>query len=135
MPRKKIDRKDWRNIAIDQWNTSTVHAMIIELNHEMYSIEKYVPLRGYGFEQGVIKRSLEAYGPTAVKTVIERAFNQYSPTSQYPQLTAGFLLTYMLGRLMPQVLAEQARAAKRVEQSDITAVNNGLTDDEIIDLL
>lgn len=129
------ERKDWRNLPLEHWLTPTVHAMIIDLNREQFGVETYIPLRGWAFEQGIIKRALTQYGPEALRETITRAFREYRPTPQYPQLTAGFLIAYILPRLMPQVLAEQARAAKRAEQSDITAVNNGLTDDEIIDLL
>lgn len=137
-PKPKItadQRKDWRNLPLEHWLTPTVHAMVIDLNREQFGVETYIPLRGWAFEQGVIKRALTQYGPEALRETITRAFREYRPTIQYPQLTAGFLIAYILPRLMPQVLAEQARAAKRTEQSDITAVNNGLTDDEIINLL
>lgn len=117
MPRKPTNkitaeqRADWRNLPLEHWNVRTVHAMVIELNAERFGVEKYVPLRGYGFEQGVIKRELTEYGAEALRETIERAFAEYRPTAQYPQLTAGFLIAYMLPRIMPQVLAEQKRKA------------------------
>lgn len=113
MPRKKLDRKDWRTLDINEWNTVTVYAMIVDLNTERFDVEKYVPLRGFGYERGVIKRNLDTYGAAAVKEVIEIAFDEYRPTTQYPQLTAGFLLTYMLSRIMPRVLAEMETAKRR----------------------
>ena len=111
MPRKKItadQRKDWRNLPYEDWNTATVHAMIIDLNAEKYGVDKYVP-RSWSFEQGVIKRTLTEYGAEALRETIERAFAEYRPTAQYPQLTAGFLIAYMLPRIIPQVLEEQQR--------------------------
>lgn len=104
-------RADWRNLPLEHWNTRTVHAMIIDLNAEKFDVAPYVPLRGYGFEQGVIKRALNDYGAEALRETIERAFAEYKPSAQYPQLTAGFLIAYMLPRIMPQVLAEQKRKA------------------------
>lgn len=129
MPRMKINRKDWRNLAYDDWRTPTVHTMIIELNAEKLGVDAYVPLRGYGFEQGVIKRSLSDYGAEALRMTIDRAFAEYRPTREYPQLTAGFLIAYMLPRILPQVLAELKR---RVNEAD---VNNGMSADELADWL
>ena len=112
MPRKKItadQRKDWRNLPYADWNVLTVMAMVADLNAEKYGADKYVPLRGYGFEQRHVKQALENYGAEALRETIERAFAEYRPTTQYPQLTAGFLIAYMLPRIMPQMLAEQQR--------------------------
>lgn len=112
MARPKItaeQRADWRNLPLEHWNVRTVHAMIIDLNAERFGVEKYVPLRGWAFEQGVIKRALSDYGAAALRETIERAFAEYRPSAQYPQLTAGFLIAYMLPRIMPRVLAEQKR--------------------------
>lgn len=117
MPRKPTNkitaeqRADWRNLPLEYWNTRTIHAMIIDLNAEKFGVDKYVPLRGYGFEQGVIKRALNEYGAEALRETIERAFAEYRPSARYPQLTAGFLIAYMLPRIMPQVLVEQKRRA------------------------
>lgn len=105
----KIDRSDWRNLPLEQWNVRTVHAMVIEINNEKFGVDKYVPMRGWGFEQGAIKRALAEYGADALRQTIERAFVEYRPSVQYPQLTAGFIIAYMLPRIMPQVLAERKR--------------------------
>jgi hypothetical protein len=127
-------RKDWRNLPLDEWKTPTVHAMVTDINREQFGVETYIPLRGWAFEQGVIKRALTQYGPSALRETITRAFREYKPTPQYPQLTAGFLIAYLLPRIMPQVLAEQARASKQAEYCGDSADNNVFTDDEIIDL-
>ena len=120
MPKRRItsaERKDWRNLPYSDWNVMTVQSMVADLNAERFSVEKYIPLRGYGFEQGVIKRALTEYGAAALRETIERAFAEYRPTTQYPQLTAGFLIAYMLPRVMPQVLAE----GQRKERAEVAA--------------
>ena len=122
MPRKKItadQRKDWRNLPYADWNVLTVMAMVADLNAEKYGVDKYVPLRSWSFEQGVIKRALTEYGAEALRETIERAFAEYRPTAQYPQLTAGFLIAYMLPRIIPQVLAEQQRKQSADEAPDV----------------
>lgn len=129
MPTKinAAQRKDWRNLPLEHWNVSTAHAMIIDLNAEKFGVEKYVPMRGYGYEQGRLKQVLAEYGAAAVRETIERAFAEYRPTEKYPQLTAGFLVTYILPRLMPQVLAE--------EQRKVDSDNEGMNSSELVDWL
>ncbi|ETT40924.1 hypothetical protein C162_26740 [Paenibacillus sp. FSL R7-269] len=139
-PRKKAEskprisgdqRKDWRNLPPADWNTLTVMTQIIDLNRERYGADPYIPAAGgWRFEQGVIKRALTLYGAEALRETIERAFTEHRVTAQYPQLTAGFLITYMLPRIMAQVLAEGKRK-ERVEQ----AAAGGLTDEEIAEFL
>lgn len=117
MARPKItaeQRADWRNLPLEHWNVRTTHQMIIDLNEEKFGVDKYVPLRGYGFEQGVIKRALTDYGAEALRETIERAFAEYKPSARYPQLAAGFLIAYMLPQIMPRVLAEQKRKERAV---------------------
>lgn len=125
------ERKDWRNLPLADWNVLTCHAMIIELNAEKFGVDKYVPLRGWQFEQGVIKRALTDYGASALRETIERAFAEYKPTREYPQLTAGFLIAYMLPRIMPQVLAN----GQRRERAESAVVNGGMTAEEIAEFL
>lgn len=139
-PRKKAplkpkitadQRKDWRNLPLADWNVLTCHAMIIELNAEKFGVEKYVPMRGWQFEQGVLKRSLAEYGAPALRETIERAFAEHHITTKYPQLTAGFIVAYMLPRIMPQVLAN----GQRKERAETAVVNGGMTAEEIAEFL
>jgi hypothetical protein len=106
-------------------------AQIIDLNRECYGADPYIPAAGgWRFEQGVIKRALTLYGAEALRETIERAFAEHSVSAKYPQLTAGFLVTYLLPRIMAQVLAEGKRK-ERVEQ----AAAGGMTDEEIAEFL
>lgn len=127
MTRKKItadERKDWRNLPLEYWNTLTIHQMFADLNREHYEVTTYIPMRGWTFEQGVIKRNLTEYGAEAVRETIERAFAEYRPTADYPQLTAGFLLTYMAPRIMPRVLSEMETAKRRqAAESEAPSIN------------
>jgi hypothetical protein len=133
-PKPKItadQRKSWRTLPLDDWNTLTVMTQIIDLNRERYGVDPYIPAAGgWRYEQGVIKRALTLYGAEALRETIECAFAEHRVTAQYPQLTAGFLITYMLPRIMAQVLAEVKRK-ERVEQ----AAAGGMTDEEIADFL
>ncbi|WP_342439281.1 hypothetical protein NSS79_10410 [Paenibacillus sp. FSL L8-0436] len=140
-PRKKTEnkpritadqRKDWRALPLADWNTLTVQVMITDLNRERYGVDPYIPAAGgYRFEQGVIKRALTLYGAESLRETIERAFAEHRVTRDYPQLTAGFLITYLLPRLMPQVLAER----KRKERAESAVVNGGMTAEELAEFL
>lgn len=124
-------RKDWRTLPLEHWNTLTAQVMITDLNREQYGVETYIPARGgYRFEQGVVKRALTQYGASAVRELIERAFAEYRPTAEWPILTAGFIFTQQLPRIMPRVLADEQRK-ERAER----AVNSAMTAEEIADFL
>lgn len=121
----KIKTDDWRNLPAEKWNVRTVHAYFIEMNRELYDAE-YVPMRNWKFEQGVIKRNLTSYGPEVMRKVFDRAFREYRPSRQYPILTAGFVLSYMAGRILPQVLAEEKRVEKDREVPDVSGLTGWL---------
>lgn len=138
-PKPKItadQRKDWRNLPLADWNTLTVQVMITELNRERYGVETYIPVAGgYRFEQGVIKRALTLYGAEALRETIERAFAEHRVTTEYPQLTAGFLITWLLPRLMPQVLANGQRKERVKAAQEQAVVNGGMTAEELAEFL
>jgi hypothetical protein len=124
MSRIKVNRKDWRNLPLSEWNTLTVHAMFIELNAEKFGVEEYVPMRNWAFEQAQIKRNLTQYGAEILREVFDECFAEYRPTAQYPQLTAGFVLSFMASRIIPKILANRQRkelAEKARELSDTNA--------------
>ena len=100
-------RQDWRNLPAEEWNVATVHAMVVDLNAEKFGVETYVPFRNWGAERAIIKRALETYGADVVSKTITEAFAEYKPTRQYPQLTAGFIFSYMASRIVPRLLAEE----------------------------
>ncbi|AQR77229.1 hypothetical protein ABNB59_17280 [Paenibacillus larvae] len=119
----KIKSDDWRNLPIEKWNVRTVHAYFIEMNRELYDAE-YVPMRNWKFEQGVIKRNLKSYGPEVLQKVFDRAFREYRPSRKYPILTAGFVLSYMAGRILPQVLAAEKKTEE--QETDISELSSWL---------
>lgn len=127
----RAERLDWRNLPTEHWNTTTVHAMVIELNAEKFGVETYVPMRNWGFEQGTIKRALETYGAEIVAQCISEAFAEYKPTEQYPQLTAGFIFSYMAARIVPRLLAEE-QSRKVAEEARKRAETMNPDDDEVM---
>ncbi|MNV48015.1 hypothetical protein D3C71_1399020 [compost metagenome] len=131
-PRKitAAERKDWRNLPTADWNVRTFHAYFADMNRERYGLE-YAPLRNWAFEQGALKRAIDAHGPELLRAACEVAFAGYRPTPQYPLLTAGFCIAYQVNGIIPRILAERARQ-EREEQREI---NGGMTAEEIAEFL
>jgi len=113
----KVNRKDWRNLPSDQWNCATFHAYFADMNREKYGAETYVPLRNWGFEQRQLKSAIERYGPEVVREVCEQAFATYRPSRDYPQLNAGFVLSYMAAAILPRILAERDATKRKFEDA------------------
>jgi hypothetical protein len=108
----KIDARDWRNRPISDWNTLTFCAFVADMNREYYGIERYLPFRNWTVERGMIKRNITQYGAEILREVFDAAFREYTPTREYPILTAGFVLSYMASRILPRLIAEQERRAE-----------------------
>lgn len=106
-------RKDWRSLPYEHWNTITFHAYFEDMNRELYGVEKYFPMRNWDFEKGVLKRELTKYGAATLRSAFDECFRTYKPTPQYPILTAGFAVAYRINSIIPRLLAEQAAAERR----------------------
>lgn len=111
-------RKDWRNLPYEHWNTSTVHVYSADMNRELFGVE-YSPMRNWSFEQGVIKRALSEHGAEVLKRAFDECFRTYKPTREYPLLTAGFAISYRINSMIPRIKAEIERE-KAEEQSGET---------------
>jgi hypothetical protein len=121
----KPNRKDWRNLPLDQWNTLTFHAYFADMNRELFGIETYLPMRNWGFEQAQIKRALSLYGAEILRAAFDECFRTYRPTREFPLLTAGFAISYRINSVIPRILAER----ERKEASG--PVNNGKSASEL----
>lgn len=119
-------RKNWRELPTSAWNTLTFHAYFADMNREKFGVEEYVPLRNWGYEQRQIKSAIEHYGPEVLRDVFDAAFAEYRPTRTYPILTAGFVISFVMSRLLPRILADQAeRAHIEAEQAGGNVAGNG----------
>jgi hypothetical protein len=111
----KVDRKDWRNLPLDQWNTATVLAYFADMNREQFGVEQYVPMRNWAFERALVKRALDQYGAEILRQAFDECFRTYRPTREYPILTAGFCVAYRINAIIPRLQAEKAQREKREE--------------------
>jgi hypothetical protein len=73
-------------------------------------------MRNWGFEQGAIKRALADHGAEILHAAFDECFRTYTPTRDYPILTAGFCLSYRVNGIIPKLKAEQAEAEQAEAQ-------------------
>lgn len=111
---------DWRNLPIEQWNTTTVHAYLIDRTRELYGVE-YVPggkgtrSQRWSAEKGMIKRELTNKGAELVRKFIDVCWREYKTNNpgRYPYPTFGFMLGWMD---WCWTVAERESAANAAEQ-------------------
>lgn len=98
----KISTKDWRNLPIEKWNTTTTHAFLIEMTAEKFNAE-YIPggkgskSQRWRMEQGMIKREIANRGAATVRKFIEICWREYfTPDPKaYPFPNWTFMVAYM----------------------------------------
>ncbi len=113
-------RRDWKALPTSDWNTLTFTEYFRSMNEEYFGIAEYMPMRNWRFEQGVIKRALDAHGPELLRAAFDECFRTYRPSSEYPMLTAGFAVAYRINTILPRLIAKQATEA--VSETDYEAV-------------
>lgn len=120
---KKSNTKDWRNLEIERWNATTFREYLKYLHLEKFGIP-YVP-KNYAVEGRMLKRTWEEYGKLATKRFIEKCFEIYRPTQNYPGVNFGFMYSYMRGSVMPRVLKElkAEEYERQVEHQENTLTN------------
>jgi hypothetical protein len=98
---------DWRERPLDKWNSATFRLYLYDMHQERFSIP-YVA-RSIKTEAAMCKRMIDEYGAESVKSFIDECFREYKPTPQYPSINFAFMYSFMRDRIMPKVLAENAR--------------------------
>lgn len=129
----KPSTKDWRNLPIEKWNTTTVHAFLIDETQRKFDAE-YTPggkgskSQRWSAEKGMIKRELTKRGPEVVRKFIEICWREYwTPNpKKYPYPTFGFMIGYM-DRYINEAIVE---ATKEVERADIAERSDSTEIDE-----
>lgn len=115
--------KDWKARNIEDWNVSTFHSYLADKHVELYMFD-YVPWKGWQVEKGMLKQFTTKEGNQLVKDFIDHCFSDYTPSAQYPNLSFGFMFTYMKGRILPRLLADRvkknASSQLRKQQEEVT---------------
>lgn len=129
----KPSTKDWRNLPIEKWNTTTVHAFLIDETQRKFDAE-YTPggkgskSQRWSAEKGMIKRELTKRGPEVVRKFIEICWREYwTPNpKKYPYPTFGFMCGFM-DRYWTEANDE---VTKEVERADIAERSDSTEIDE-----
>lgn len=121
--KKRTNTRDWRNLPVEKWNATTFREYLKYLHLEKFGIP-YVP-KNYAVEGRMLKRTWEEYGKLATKRFIEKCFEIYRPTPNYPGVNFGFMYSYMRGSVMPRVLKEIQieKTEEQYEQQEIMFTN------------
>lgn len=130
---KLAPAKAWAERGIADWNVASFCAYLTDKHREMFGID-YAPMRGWRTEQGILGGLIGTQSRTSpkprtasnadVKAFIDETFAGYTPTTQYPGTSFGFMWTYRKTdwqRIQAASMA-QARRAEAVEASDIDEV-------------
>jgi len=133
---KLAPAKAWAERDIAEWNVASFCAYLTDKHREMFGID-YAPMRGWRTEQGILGGLIGTQSRTApkprtasnedVKRFIDETFATYTPTTQYPGTSFGFMWTYrktdwqrICAASMAQ--ARRAEAVKAGENDDWEAV-------------
>lgn len=116
----KISAKDWQNRKLEEWNTTTFHAYLIDKNKELFKAE-YVPSgkgalnNRWNFEKGSLKNALTTHGEQAIKAFIDQCFQEHRFNPDFPAMTWGFIWSYkrnILSKVMYRLNQTPVKAEK-----------------------
>lgn len=130
----KPSKKEFGKIMVAEWNVLSFTEYLKFKHEEVFGIP-YAPFQGWRAEQGMLgniigtKTKERKYDNYIVKNFIDKSFDTYTPTGDYPGTSFGFSWTYRQN-VWQQVLAEDKANDEYKE-----AVNNQLPFDDIMDLL
>lgn len=131
---ERVTSKDWDKLSISDWNVLSFTEYLKHKHLEVFGIP-YAPFQGWRSEQGMIgnligtKTKPRKYENYLVKNFIDKAFETYTPTKDYPGTSFGFSWAYRKN-VWQQVLVDNVANEKYRE-----AVENHIPYDDISDLL
>lgn len=126
----KVSTKDWANLPLSNWNTTTFTAYLEHLAQEQCGVT-YEPTGGgskaqrWSREKGMLKQAQTKYGNAVLKRFIEICFNTHSPKPQYPYPSFTFMYSYLSDRfpMAEQEVAKEHRIAEVAERSDVAEID------------
>lgn len=113
-PKKaKLDTKDFKNLPLDKWNSTTIREYIKFLNVARFGI----PAVTFNVRQenGMISKFIKEYGIETTKAFIEECVKSYRPNPNYPTVNFATMYSYMKAYELPRVMKAQYEA-NRLEQ-------------------
>ena len=126
MAKAKIDKKDFRNLEVKDWNATTFREYIKHLNEERFG----VPAVTFNVrtENSMISSMIKEYGKEITKAFVEECVRKYKPNGNYPTVNFATMYSYMKGYELPRVLDAQrkkmvAQEAVKVEKQIETEID------------
>lgn len=113
-PKKvKLDTKDFKNLPIDKWNSTTIREYTKFLNTERFG----VPCVTFNVRQenGMISKFIKEYGIEVTVEFIKECVRSYRPNPNYPTVNFATMYSYMKAYELPRVLKKK-HEANRLEQ-------------------
>lgn len=109
----KIDTKDFNNLPLEKWNSTTIREYIKHLNIERFGI----PAVTFNVRQenGMISKFIKEYGIETTKAFVEECVKSYRPNPNYPTVNFATMYSYMKAYELPRVMKKQFEA-NRLEQ-------------------
>jgi hypothetical protein len=126
--KKRISKKDWQNLPLDEWNSTTFQTYLAHLTKERFKVD--YECRNFAIERRFINNLLTKYGAEVVKEFIDECVKKYRPTAQYPMISFSIMYTYKKENVIPQV--QKRLQAKEDAKND---TDNVLSDEELDDWL
>lgn len=109
----KIDTKDFKNLPLSKWNSTTVREYIKFLNIQRFGVPSVT--FNVRQENGMISKFIKDYGIEVTKAFVEECVNKYRPNAQYPTVSFATMYSYMKAYELPRVLKAKYEA-DRLEQ-------------------
>lgn len=120
----KVDKKDFANLPIESWNSTTVREYIKHLNVQRFGIPSVT--FNVRQENAMISRFVKEYGIVTCKKFVERCVASYKPNSDYPTVNFASMYSFMKGYELPRVLKAQQEQSRleAIRQKAVTQLNN-----------
>jgi hypothetical protein len=120
MPR--ISKKDWENLPIEQWSSTTHQCYLFHLTKLHFGID--YQCRNFATEKRMINNLVKSVGNAIVKEFIEECVRTYKPTAEYPYIQFWFMLSYRKDKVLPRLQKRHQEAEKAAKEREGTVIED-----------
>lgn len=121
-PKKaKLDTKDFKNLPLEKWNSTTIREYVKYLNVCRFGIPSVT--FNVRQENGMISKFVKDYGIEITKAFVEECVKSYRPNPNYPTVSFATMYSYMKAYELPRVMKAKHEAT-RLEQIKAKAQAN-----------
>lgn len=136
-PKKRAPSKqfNWRELPIDEWNSTTFRTYLDHLNMTKFGIGTLEHVLAKTRVDAItritnisLKQTFEKYGKAETKRFLELAVEKYKGSIDYPTATFPFILRFNLDSLMPKAIKEVQQDLAGETTKDNSAYLKGLAE-------